>query len=348
MNNDNEKDLQSVNPDIESEEHAEEMTDAYDEACKEYTEEPQHACCDCSNCLGCSSSDFNEEAVPKKKRKIVTPVIVAAAAFAIVAAVVFGGVWIYSAFFGANLKGVWAEQGYENSGIYFEFDGNGNVYLKGGGISYFGNYEIATYDVAKDTELPNVITSISAVEPLSGKVNVLKSDFYMFGMSGGEFVYTMDNENGEKVLKFKFVDASGTVSQWAFVKTDLPKFTMDPNVITNASADEAGITTLQIDKNILGTWSEADYGTYTFYDDGTANYKTKYQVNPTYQMFYGVTTGYGIDMNFKYTVSDGKIYMSVDYYTGETNGDVLTYFLDGSNLVINGVGYTKTEDAELK
>lgn len=342
MNNDNEKDLQSVNPEEVAEEVTEDVTPEA-ESCG--------CCCDCCE-GGCGEAtekpayyaepEAAEEA-PKKNRKVVTPIIIAAAAFVLVAAVVFGGVWIYNAFFGTSLKGVWMEEGYEESGIYFEFDDNGNVYLKGGGITYFGTYETATYDVNSGTDLPEIITNVSAIEPLSGKVNVLKSDFYMFGMYGGQYIYTLGSENGTKTVNLKFVDTSGAIAEWTFSKTELPEFTMDPTVITNASADEAGITTLQTDKNILGSWSEADYGTYTFYDDGTANYKTKYQIDQTYSMFYGITMGYGVDLNFKYTVGDGNIYMSVDYYTGESNDGVMTYYLDGTNLVIDGVGYAKVE-----
>lgn len=359
MNNDNEKDLSMTSSEevaeealeesaMTNEEITEEVTSeeiASEENTEEITKETECGCCDCSNCAGgCAEVAFGEAGeTPKKKCKVVTPVIIAAVAFALVAAVVFGGVWVYKAFFGTDLKGVWMEQGYEDSGIYFEFDGNGNVYLKGGGISYFGTYETATYDVDKDIDLPEIITNISALEPLSGKVNVLKTDFYMFGMYGGQYIYTMGNENGEKSVSLKFIDTTGAVSEWNFTKAKLPEFTMDPTVITNASADEAGITTLQTDKNIIGTWSEADYGTYTFYEDGTAEYKTKYQIDQTYSMFYGITMGYGVDLNFKYTVGDGKIYMSVDYYTGESNDGVMTYYLDGNNLVIDGVGYAKVQ-----
>ena len=49
------------------------------------------------------------------------------------------------------------------------------------------------------------------------------------------------------------------------------------------------------------------------------------------------------DDGFKYTVGDGKIYMGVDYFTGETNDGVMNYYLDGKNLVIDGVGYAKVE-----
>jgi len=356
VNNDMEKDLPEVNPEevteAEAQEIASEITEeTIEEAANEVIDEETEntACChDCSCCAGCAT-EFSEEEiaeVPKKKSKIVTPIIIAAVAFALVAAVVFGGIWIYNAFFGTSLKGVWMEKGYEDSGIYFEFDGEGNIYLRGGGISYYGNYETATYDVEKDAELPEIVTKLAETEAVSGKVNVLKSDFYMFGMYGGEYVYTLGNVDGVKTATLKFVDTTGAVAEWTFSKTKLPELKMDPTVITNASADEAGITTLEIDKNILGTWSEADYGTYTFYEDGTAKYKTKYQIDQTYQMFYGITMGYGVDLDFKYTVGDGKIYMGVDYYTGESNDGIMSYYLDGKNLVIDGVGYAKVEDAK--
>ena len=351
MNNDNEKDLSMKTPEEVTEEVAEENAQASEDVIadevtpeSECSDTEETAECDgCGCCDACDESSEIQAETPKKKCKIVTPIIIAAVCFALVAAIVFGGITLYNAFFGTSLKGVWVEEGYEDSGIYFEFDGEGNVYLKGGGISYYGTYENATYDIAKDTELPEIITKISEVEPLSGKVNVLKTDFYMFGMYGGEYIYTFDAKDGEKTINMKFIDTTGAVSNWNFTKAKLPEFKMDPTNITNASADEAGIKTLEIDKNILGTWSEADYGTYTFYDDGTAHYETKYQIDQTYQMFYGITMGYGVELDFKYTVGDGKIYMSVDYFTGESNDGVMTYYLDGKNLVIDGVGYAKSE-----
>ncbi len=357
MNNDIEKDIPEVTPEevteeiTEVEEVVEETTEANvtEEVTEAVDENPEctctdYSCADCKNSEICEEAvSFEEQQVPKKKANIVAPIIIAAIAFAMVAVIVFGGIWLYNAFFGTSLKGVWVEEGYDDSGIYFDFDGDGNVYLRGGGISYYGTYETATYDVNKDTELPEIIEKISETEALTGKVNVLKSDFYMFGMYGGEYVYSFENKDGVKAVNLKFVDSTGAVSNWTFTKTKLPEFSMDPTVITNASADEAGIKTLEIDKNIIGTWSEADYGTYTFYDDGTANYKTKYQIDQTYQMFYGITMGYGVDLDFKYTVGDGKIYMGVDYYTGETNDGIMSYYLDGKNLVIDGVGYAKVE-----
>ena len=355
MNNDNEKDLQAVNPEDvaeEAENMLREETIEEENTAQDITETEAESCgCGCDCCEGgcCEASEeaenltyYSEPEAPKKP-KIVMPVIVAAVAFLCVAVIVLGGITLYNAFFGTSLKGVWLEQGFEDSGIYFDFDGDGNVYLRGGGISYYGTYETKTIDVDKDTELPEIVTKVSAVEPLSGKVNVLKSDFYLFGMYGGEYIYTLGSENGVKTATLKFVDTSGAVSTWTFEKATLPELKIDPNTVTNASADEAGLKVLKTDKNIIGSWSEADYGTYTFYEDGTANYKTNYQVDQTYSMFYGITMGYGVDLDFKYTVQDGKIYMTVDYYTGESNDGVMSYYLDGKNLVIDGVGYAKTE-----
>lgn len=334
-------------PDTSAEEATEELaedatvdTEAFENEAVDPEENDES--CDCG-CCACGDTAEPEASTPKKKCKVVTPIIIAAVCFALVAAMVFGGVTLYNAFFGTSLKGIWVEEGYEESGIYFEFDDKGNVYLRGGGISYFGTYETATYDLSKDSDIPEFVTTLADSGAVSGKVNVLKTDFYMFGMYGSQYVYTMDSVDGEKVLNMQFVDSSGAVSQWNFTKSKLPEFTMDPTVITNASADEAGVKTLEVDKNILGTWSETDYGTYTFYDDGTAHFETKYQVDQTYQMFYGITMGYGVDLDFKYTVGDGTIYMSVDYFTGESNDGVMTYYLDGKNLVIDGVGYAKVE-----
>lgn len=327
MNNDIEKDLFETNP--------KEVV----ETTEEIIVETECECSDCSCCEGCTE----EVEAPKKKFKVVTPIIIAAAAFLLAAVLVFGGVWVYDAFFGTSIKGIWIEKGYEDSGVYFEFDSNGNAYLRGGGISYYGNYETETFNVDEDKQLPEIIEKISAVEPLSGNVNVLTSEFYLFGMYGGQYVYTVGKEDGNKTITLKYVDAAGAIAEWTLVNTKLPDFKIDPAVVTNASADEAGINTLVTDKNIIGSWSEADFGTYTFYADGTANYKTDYRVDQTYAMFYGVTMGYGADLNFKYTVGDGKIYMTVDYFTGEGKDGTMSYYLDGKNLVIDGVGYAKVE-----
>lgn len=374
MNNDNEKDLQQNSTETEelveaeeqiTEDITEDLTeDLTEELTEELTEdlagdisdvnEVESGCAGCcSSCNGDCYAETGHEnyayayAEPQKpKRSIMTPIIIAAVALVAVAAIVFGSLTIYKLFFSSGISGVWVEKGFEDSGVYFEFDDEGNAYLRGGGISYFGNYEIKKVNLSSD-EVSDSVKSLADAESLSGDVNVLKSDFYILGLYGGEYVYTMGTEDGVKTLTLKYMDATqGAVAEWVFVEAELPAIKIDPNTVTNASADEAGIKTLQIDDNIIGSWNEADYGTYTFYADGTGNYKTNYQIDQTYTMFYGVTMGYGIDLNFKYTVGDGVVYMTVEYFSGEAQHGTMNYFLDGTNLVIDGVGYAKTEQAK--
>ena len=342
MNNDNEKDLiQDTTP--EAEETIEENVET--EVSSEEVVESNDECCSCGCCEHICDMPEGEvvtiEAPVRPKRSVMTPIIIAAVALVAVAALVFGGLTIYKTFFGNGIDGVWVEKGYEDSGVYFEFD-EGNAYLRGGGISYYGTYEIKNVDLNAGEELSDSLQSLVDAENLSGKINVLKTDFYVFGLYGSEYLYTIDTVDGTKTITLKYMDTqSGSVAEWVFVKAELPKYELNAAEFTNASADEAGVKPMSLDKNIVGTWSEADYGTYTFYDDGTANYKTNYQIDQTYAMFYGVTMGYGVDLDFTYTVGDGIIYMSVGYYSGENQGGTMTYYLDGNNLVLDGVGYAK-------
>ncbi len=353
MNNDNEKDLvQDLAAEAEETTEAEtsaEITEEIAEAetlCEESAENTEE-CCSCGCCESICDMPENEafavEAPVKPKRSIMTPIIIAAVALVAVAAVVFGGLTIYKAFFGNDIDGVWVEKGYEDSGVYFEFD-EGNAYLRGGGISYYGTYETKSVDLGAGEELSESLQSLVDAEKLTGKINVLKSDFYVLGLYGSEYVYTLDTVDGTKTITLKYMDAqSGSAAEWVFVKAELPDFKLNAAEFKSASADEAGVKPMSLDKNIVGTWSEADYGTYTFYDDGTANYKTNYQIDQTYAMFYGVTMGYGVDLDFTYTVGDGVIYMSVGYFAGENQSGTMTYYLDGNNLVLDGVGYAKVK-----
>ena len=344
MNNDNEKDLiQDSTP--ETEETVDETVDV--EATPEVDAENtcEHCSCGCCESI-CDMPEYDlnvTEVVAKPKKSIMTPIIIAAVALVAVAAVVLGGLTIYKMFFGADIDGIWVEKGYEESGVYFEFD-EGNAYLRVGGISYFGTYEAKSVDLSAGEELSESLQDLVDAEGLNGKINVLKTDFYVFGLYGSEYVYTIDNDNGTKTITLKYMDKqSDSVAEWVFVESELPKYELNASEFKNASADEAGVKPMTLDKNIVGTWSEADYGTYTFYDDGTANYKTNYQIDQTYAMFYGVTMGYGVDLNFTYTVGDGVIYMSVGYYEGENQSGTMTYYLDGNNLVLDGVGYAKAK-----
>jgi len=283
----------------------------------------------------------------KKKPLIVTPVIIAAVALLLVAAITLGGITLYKSFFKSGPEGVWEMEGVEGKGLYFEFtdsdkDGKGDILLRGGGIVYSGTYETDTCNVDKDSDVPEFVSDFSAVETLSGDVDILKTDFYMLGSAGGKFIYSVDTQDGKDVLVLKCVDFSGAVAEIKFVESKLPEFSIDPNVITNASADEAGITTLVIDNNIVGEWEDVDYGTYTFNSDGTGKYKTKYQLDPMMAM-YGLNSGYAFEMNFRYTTGDGKIYFTVEYFIGEPVDGVMTYYLDGDNIVIDNMGYKKVK-----
>lgn len=294
----------------------------------------------CDSCNG--GCGYEPETAPKKKCLVVTPIIIAFVAFVLVVAIVFGGITIYKSAFKADngIVGAWIEEGTEDAGIYFVFDEDGNVEMNGGGISYYGTYAVDACDLS-GKDVPENVEKIADEAGLKGTVNVLSSEFYIFGMCGSKLVYEIDKEEDNKVINFKYLDTAGAVSDVKFVKTELPEFKINPEDITNASADEAGVTALNTDSNIIGTWSEKDYGTYTFNADGTGNYRTNYQVNQMYQLYYGVTLGYGVDIDFKYTVDNGKLYMTIDYFTGQHQDDVLTYMLDGNHLVLNGVGYAK-------
>lgn len=281
----------------------------------------------------------------KKKPLIVTPVIIAAVALLLVAAITLGGITLYKSFFKSGTEGVWEMVGTEGNGIYFEFgkpdnNGKGDINLKGGGVLYYGTYEYSTCNV-NDKNVPDFVKDISAVEPLSGEVGIFKSDFYMLGTAGGQFIYERGSEDGKDTITLKCLGYTG-VSEIKFVESELPELKIEPQTITNASADEAGIKTLVVDNKIVGRWEDPDYGTYTFNSDGTGSYRTKYQLDPMYTM-YGVNSGYGFEMDFKYTTGDGKIYFTVEYYVGDPLDGIMTYYLDGDNLVVDNMGYKKVK-----
>ena len=47
--------------------------------------------------------------------------------------------------------------------------------------------------------------------------------------------------------------------------------------------------------------------------------------------------------NFKYTVYEDEILITLDYYGGQKEDGSFTFYLDKGNLVLNGVGYTKVD-----
>jgi len=244
-------------------------------------------------------------------------------------------------------EGVWIMEDTEDSGIFFDFgaadkDGKGDAYIKGGGMSYFGTYELGSYNIDKDTDIPDFVTEIAQKESLSGEISTLTSDFYLLGMNGGKFILTRETADNKDTLTLKYLNVNGAVADVKYVESRLPEYEIDPQVITNSSADEAGINTLVIDDRILGQWEASDYGTYTFNADGTGSYRAEYKIDPIYEA-YDIRLGYGLEMYFKYTTNNGIIYFTVDYYASEPQDGTMDYSLDGDTLVIDSLGYQKVK-----
>ena len=285
-------------------------------------------------------SHMGEEDTKPGKFPIVTPVIIAAVAFLLTAALVFGALGIYDMFIDKGIVDTWVVQG-SDSGAYFVFESDGTVRLDQGSIALYGTYDTATYDMSSSTDdLPAVITTINQYTPLSGKVNVLKTNFNEFGMYGGEFVYSIETVDGVKTLNLKMV-YSEQVADIVFEKATMPSYKLNPSEITNASADEAGVKTLYVNEKAVGQWHDADNGaTYTFNANGTGTYITDCIENPQY-LLYGMSVSYGLDYEFKYTMDDGYIYMSFETFASGTLDDTVFYSFDGDKIIINNVGYTK-------
>ena len=267
--------------------------------------------------------------VPEKKRTIQKPVIIAAVAFLLTAVLVFGVYFVYNTFFQKGIDGVWTPADAEVEMMYLVFD-EGKVSMKYGNVESYGYYE---------------------TEEVNG-FDVVKTNFYELAQIGGTIVITYP-ENSDNVT-FNFLSDTvdittldkdtvdfSTIANLSldFKKADLPESQIDPANITHASADELGITALNIDEDILGSWRlqleyVADkYQTYTFNADGTGSYNIDY-----YEME-GV--GMGRIIEFKYTVYDGEILITIDDGSGTNADDSVPYYLDKNNLVMFGIGFEK-------
>lgn len=249
-----------------------------------------------------------EETVPVRKPVVQKTIIIATVAILVAAIVLSSVVLIYNAFFKPGISGAYVLSEAPDSGTYFVFDKDGNVSMDGGGIRYFGTYEM---------------------QNVNG-VDVITSDFYFIASYGGQAAVTFSDNKQVMTLAFP----AGTLE---FVKTKLPELKVDPKNITHASADELGITEPNIVDGIVGTWTEEMYGTYTFNADGTGTYLSEYSFSE--YMGYGL----GMEYNFKYTVYEDEILITLDYYGGQKEDGSFAYYLDKGNLVLNGVGYTKVD-----
>ncbi len=243
-----------------------------------------------------------------KKPFVQKPIIIATVAFLITAILVSSVVLVYNAFFKPGINGAYVLAEAPDSGTYFVFDKDGNVSMNGGGIRYFGTYEM---------------------EKIDG-VDVIKSDFYFIASYGGQATVTYSDNKQVMTMTF----AAGALE---FIKTKLPEHEIEPENITHASADELGITELNVVDGIVGTWKEEMYGTYTFNADGTGSYLSDY----TFSEYMGY--GLGMEYKFKYTVYEDEILITLDYYGGQKEDGLFHYYLDKGNLVLDGVGYAKVE-----
>lgn len=252
--------------------------------------------------------ETEEELKPVKKPLIQKTIIIATIAFLVTAILVSSVVLVYNAFFKPGINGAYVLAEAPDSGTYFVFDRDGNVSMDGGGIRYFGTYEM---------------------EKMDG-IDVITSDFYFIASYGGQAQVTYSDNKQIMTLTFP----AGALE---FVKTKLPKHEIEPENITHVSADELGLTEFNVDKGIVGTWKEEMYGTYTFNADGTGSYLSDY----TFSEYMGY--GLGMEYNFKYTVYEDEILITLDYYGGQKEDGTFRYYLDKNNLVLDGVGYAKVE-----
>lgn len=270
----------------------------------------------------------------KRKPLIQTPILIAGLCFLVTALIVIGTILIYTALNKPNLiikdgkDGTvyawrvmeYAGQDYSDQQIFAQFAKDDNVYFYENGIKFYGKYTTEENDEGK---------------------NVLKSDFYIFGRSGGEGVISDDSNKENMTITF----SDDIVLK--LKKQELPKITLDPNTMNYASADEVGLTELNVDEKILGTWTELmdEYyiamgyspRKYVFNSDGTGSIGYDYTYNETYGY------GYGMELGFKYTVKDNVIYVYAEFFDGKTDEMTLEYGINGSTLVLAGVGFEKSE-----
>lgn len=255
-----------------------------------------------------AATEQEDDLKPVKKPFIQKPIIIATVAFLVTAILVSSVVLVYNAFFKPGINGAYVLSDAPDSGTYFVFDRDGNVSMDGGGVRYFGTY---------------------TMEKVDG-VDVITSDFYFIASYGGQAQVTYSDNKEVMTLTF----AAGALE---FVKTKLPEHEIEPENITHASADELGITELNVVDGVVGSWNEELYGTYTFNSDGTGSYLSDY----TFSEYMGY--GLGMEYKFKYTIYEDNILITLDYYGGQKEDGTFSYYLDKGNLVLDGVGYAKVE-----
>lgn len=276
------------------------------------------------------SDDLSDEenVEPEKKRLIQKPIVIAAISFLLTAVLVFGVYFVYNWFFTTSVEGVWTPVGSDTPTVYLVFD-DGEVSMNYGGIRSYGYYE---------------------TETVNG-YDMLKTKFYELAQIGENIVITHSKDTGYMNLHFLYEGTDvntfdnttdlSTVSMYTveLQKAEMPDLTIDPAVITHASADELGITSVNVDENVVGSWSLAldyvddKYQTYTFNSDGTGRFSIDY-----YEMN-GV--GMGRDIDFKYTAYEEDLLITIPDVSGGSTDDIIPYSLDNGKLILFGTAFEK-------
>ncbi len=258
------------------------------------------------------------------------PIIIAAVAFLLTAVILFGTMFAYKVFTKPAFFGSWSQAGDYSGSMFLTFEADGRVSLDMGSMERYGTYtteKVQGYDVIHTEFYELALISKELVATYSEDKNIMN----LYFLYEGTDLSALDLET----MPLDTV-AMGNIQ---FQRGEKPALNLNPADITHASADEFGITQLEIDEDILGSWqleimgAEGKFETYTFNADGTGSRTADYVYYETYGC------GLGENIEFKYTVRDGKIFVTNNYFDGSSADQILDYTIDKGNLVLNGTGY---------
>ena len=280
-------------------------------------------------------AEKSEEAIShnediKSKCPVQKPIIIAALAFFLTAVVIISAMFIYKAVTKHPIIGTWTQAGDYSGNMFLQFEDDGTVSLSMGGVERFGEYEIREvqgYDVIYTEFYELALISRNIIVTYPDEKDTMTLNFIYDGVD----LETFDFES----MGLEYI-SMGSIE---FEKGKKPSLEIEPDNITHASADEFGITEMKLDEEIFGSWqleimgAEGKFETYTFNSDGTGSRKSDYVYYETY------ACGLGESCNFKYTVYDGKILITYDYFDGSHADIIIDYYMNKGDLVINGSGY---------
>lgn len=259
----------------------------------------------------------NDNVVGEKTFPIQKSVFIALIAFVLTAVIAFGSFLVYDIIEKnkeeAGVVGVWAPAEAADSGYYYIFEDDGSFNVNIGGQILSGTYITEDYsseNASGELEEYQVITITPCV----------------FSDYETQAKIILGEDQNTLTLEFSY---TGNIN---LVRTELPEYKLDGSKITHASADEVGLDSLNIDNEIIGSWSMSDYTgveeIYTLYADGTGEATDEF-----------VDGGYSITTYFKYTTKDGKIYLSIELFNGSTSDGELEYYMDNGKLILNNLAY---------